>query len=72
MAHTVRFILPRRQLDHADIEFFVLKNGRRFGKLFVSKGAVVWRRKWKIKGKKMSWTKFDQFMQEHGHSVKGG
>jgi hypothetical protein len=62
--------LPARQLGHADIEFLVFKNGRVFGKLLVSKGAIVWRRKWKSKrGKKLGWTRFDKAMHERGRSV---
>ena len=70
MAHTVKFALPPRQLGHADIEFLVLKNGRVFGKLLVSKGAIVWRRKWKSKrGRNSGGQEFDKAMEERGRSV---
>lgn len=73
MAHTVKFEIPRRELGHANIEFLVFKNGRVFGKLLISKGAVVWRRKWKAKrSKKMGWSQFDRLMQEYGRGVSGG
>jgi hypothetical protein len=73
MAHTVKFALPERELGHANIEFFVHKDGQVFGKLLVSKGAVVWRRKWKSKrGKKLGWSAFDRLMDEHGRNVSGG
>jgi hypothetical protein len=73
MAHKVKFALPQRELGHADIEFLVFKDGQVFGKLLVSKGAVVWRRKWKSRrGKKLGWVSFDRLMQEHGRSVSGG
>lgn len=73
MAYTVKFDLPRRELGLADIEFLVRKDGQVFGKLFVSKGAIVWRRKWKSRrGKKLGWKNFDKAMQDQGRSVKGG
>lgn len=72
MAHKVTFSLPDRELGHADIEFLVRRDGRVFGKLLVSKGAVVWRKKWKSRrGKKLGWVRFHQFMQEHGQNERG-
>ena len=64
MAHRVTFSLPERELAHADIEFLVRKEGHVFGKLLLSKGSVVWRKKWKSKrGKKLGWTRFHELMQ---------
>ncbi len=72
MAHKVTFSLPERELGRADIEFLVRKDGGVFGKLLVSKGAVVWRKKWKSKrGKRLGWARFAQLMQEHGRSERG-
>jgi hypothetical protein len=39
--------LPERELGRADMEFLVRRDGSVLGKLLVSKGAVVWRKKWK-------------------------
>ena len=73
MAHEVQFEIPRRKLGHANIEFLVYRDGEIFGKLLVSKGAVVWRRKWKSKrGKKLGWVNFDRLMQERARNVSGG
>lgn len=72
MAHTVKFEVPQRDLSHANIEFYVKKDGKAFGKLLISKGAVVWRPRSDKHGKKMGWTRFDQFMQLYGRSVRGG
>jgi hypothetical protein len=73
MAHKVKFAIPQRELGNSDLEFVVFKNGQVFGKLLVSKGAIVWRRKWKSKrGEKLGWTRFDKFMKEHGRPVSGG
>jgi len=41
-------------VGHSDIEFLVRKNGSVVGRLLVSKGAIVWRKKWKSKrGRKL-------------------
>lgn len=73
MVHTVKFEIPRRDLGKANVEFVVYRDGEVFGKLLVSKGAVVWRRKWQSKrGRKIGWDKFDSLMLGHARSVKGG
>jgi hypothetical protein len=73
MAYKVRFDIPRRELGPSNVEFLIYKDGQAFGKLLVSKGAIVWRRPRKSKrGKKLGWTNFDKVFQEQGHSVKGG
>jgi len=72
MAHKVTFSLPERELGRADIEFLVRKDGGVFGKLVVSKGAIVWRKKWKSKrGKKLGWARFAELMREHGRNERG-
>jgi hypothetical protein len=64
--------LPERELGRADIEFLVRRDGSVFGKLLVSKGAIVWRRKWKSKrGKKLDWASFAEIMREHGRNERG-
>jgi hypothetical protein len=73
MAHKVKFGIPQGELGNANLEFLVYRDGAVFGKLLVSKGAVVWRKKWKSKrGKKLGWNQFAKIMQECGHSIKGG
>ncbi len=73
MAHTVKFALPQRELGRADIEFLVYKDGQMFGKLLVSKGSIVWRKKRKSKrGRKLGWAAFDKLMQEYGRNARGG
>ncbi|WP_139077282.1 hypothetical protein [Candidatus Nitrospira nitrificans] len=71
MAHRVNSSIPQREIGRADIEFCVRKDSRVIGKLLVSKGAVVWRKKWKsTRGKKLGWDLFDQIMQKYGRSER--
>ena len=71
MAHKVTFSMPReREVGYSDIEFLVRKNGSVLGKLLVSKGAIVWRKKWKSKrGKKLGWARFHELMEENGRRI---
>lgn len=63
MAHKVTFSLPERELGRADIVVVVKRGNAVFGKLLMSKGGIVWRRKWKAKrGKKLSWRALARIM----------
>jgi hypothetical protein len=66
MAHKVKFSLPERELASQDISFVVEKDGKRFGTLLVSRGAIEWRPRSKQSNKKVSWSKFDKLMKEEG------
>ena len=64
MAHKVIFSLPKRELGREDIEFVVEQDGKRFGTLLVSKGAIEWRPTNKVYRRKLSWSKFDQLIDD--------
>lgn len=64
MAHDVRFSVPPRTLGKSDIEFVVRRNGEKFGTLRVSKGSLVWFPRKGVKGRKVSWRRFDAFMED--------
>jgi hypothetical protein len=64
--HYVSFSIPERQLGRADVEFAVKRDGKAFGRLKVSNGAVVWVPKEKTYGFIVAWVKFDEFMQKNG------
>jgi len=61
MSHKVTFSMPTRELGKSDVHFMVKKNGEAFGKLEVSKGAIVWYPKNTTFGHKISWSKLDKF-----------
>ena len=50
-------------LTKADIRFEVRRDGERFGTLFISRGAVVWKPRSGKKNYKFDWTRFDQVMR---------
>ncbi len=62
-SHRVTFNIPERELGRADIEFRVQRNGSLLGTLKISRGAVVWTPAYAQRGRKVSWTKFDEFMR---------
>ena len=68
--HEVKFSVPRRPLEKADIEFEVTADGERLGKLAVSKGAVVWFARNNTIGHWLTWEKFDELMLEYGRRAE--
>ena len=64
--HDVRFKIPERRLEKADIEVKVRRNGRAFGRFRISEGSLVWIPADKSSGYKLKWDKFDELAQEHG------
>ena len=68
--HDVRFTVPNRPLGKADVTFDVWADDEKLGTLAVSQGAVVWFARNNTKGRKMNWTKFDEFMQEKGRRAE--
>ena len=65
-AHEVDITLPTRELGRADAIFDVRANGAKLGALHISRGAVVWFPTGTTYGYKLSWSKFNDLMQEHG------
>ena len=61
--HKVKFRVPSRPLAHADIEFDVYRNGRKFGTLHVSKGAVVWQSAHREFGRRLGWKRLDEVFE---------
>jgi len=68
--HHVTFNVPERRLGKADIEFIVKRDGKKFGRLRVSNGSVVWVPKNKEYGYKMTWVVFNKTMKEKGKDEK--
>ena len=64
--HKVKFRVPTRPLQYADIEFDVYRNGQKVGTLHVSQGAVVWVPRDRTYGRRVNWEKLDDLMQQHG------
>jgi len=64
--HQVRFTVPERPVGNSDIEFSITRDGAKFGKLRVSKGAIVWIPVNKTYGHKLGWAKFAELAVENG------
>jgi hypothetical protein len=58
----VRFSVPLRPLEHADIKFEVSDREGLLGRLFVSRGAIEWQAYDKKAKRKFTWRKFDEFL----------
>jgi hypothetical protein len=62
--HKVLMKLPPMPIKKADATFVVESDGKKFGTLEISMGAIVWYRRNSPKGRKISWKKFDEFMRD--------
>lgn len=58
------------EVKSKDVVFQVYENGKKFGELRLSRGAVVWRGRSDKIGRKMRWRKFDQLMQEEARRAE--
>ena len=58
------------QIKKKDVVFKVYRDGRKFGELRLSQGAVVWRGRSDKIGRKIWWAKFDELMQEEGRRAE--
>jgi hypothetical protein len=63
--HDVSFDVPERKLDKTDVNFYIRVDGEVLGKLSISNGSIVWFPRLSRKGRKMSWKRFDEMMQEN-------
>jgi hypothetical protein len=68
--HNVNFTVPKRPLGKADIVFEIDADGERLGTLKISQGAVVWFPRLSRSGRKLSWKRFDELMQETGRRAE--
>ena len=58
------------EVKSKDVVFKVYEDGKKFGELRLSRGAVVWRGRSDQMGRKMRWRKFDQVMQEEARRAE--
>jgi len=65
MAYDVKFTIPARPLERADIEFVVKNDDGTLGTLKVSKGSLVWFPSGTTYGCKVGWKQFDALMDQH-------
>lgn len=71
MAHEVRVKIDTAVVAHKDFEVVVKSGDGKVGTLLISKGNIEWLPKGNsVNKKRLSWTKFAAFMEEHGKSVK--
>lgn len=69
--HDVEFEVPALALRKSDVVCRVYRNDELVGRLFVSRGAIVWYPKnWKV-GRKLTWGRLDAVAQAQGTRVRG-
>ena len=68
--HDVKFTVPERELDRADLVFAVKVNKKPLGRLKVSSGSVVWVPGKGAYGYRISWSDLAAIMKERGKHEK--
>lgn len=68
MATDVEFVVPGHKLRRSEraVEFSVTQAGAKLGTLWVAKGRLEWLPRNARKTYKLSWSDFDELMQEKG------
>ena len=64
--HDVKFEVPVRKLEKADLQFWVKRDKKPFGRLYVSEGGLKWVHGYKKKkqsGISISWSDFSDYAQ---------
>jgi hypothetical protein len=66
MAHKVFVDLEASAVEvkAKDVVFKIYRRKRKLGELRVSRGAIVWRGRFDQLGRKLSWRRFDDLMQQ--------
>ncbi len=71
MAHEVRVKIDTAVVAHKDFEVVVRSDDGKIGTLLISKGNIEWLPKGNsVNKRRLSWTKFAEFMEERGKPVK--
>jgi hypothetical protein len=69
--HNVEFEVPPLALRKSDVVCRVFRDGELFGRLYVSRGAIVWYQKNGKIGRKLSWRRLDAVAEESGRRIRG-
>ena len=67
--HDVRLVLPPLSLGIVDADFIVKKDGKPFGTLKISQGAVVWLPAFGVNHRRIAWKALADFIEENGKVI---
>jgi hypothetical protein len=68
--HKVELDVGKFDVGNVDVVFRVRRDGRMFGRLKVSQGAVEWMPRGKKKyAREMGWATLDEIFRRHGHKT---
>lgn len=71
MAHEVRVKIDTAVVAHKDFEIRVSSDQGRIGKLLISKGNIEWLpRGNSVNKRRLSWSKFAEFVEQYGKPAK--
>ena len=64
--HEINVTVPAQSIKNADMEIVIDADGRRFGRVKISRGSIDWVPANGTVTRRLSWEKFAQLMDEHG------
>lgn len=67
--HDIELDVPAQVVKNKDVEIAVRSDDVLLGRLKVSKGSIDWYPANTVKGRRLSWEKFGDLMDEHGRKV---
>lgn len=62
--HRIEMYQPRKAMLHSDVSFEIYSDGKKLGTMTISKGSIDWWPKRRRSGKRISWERFAQAMDE--------
>ncbi|MEA3019504.1 MAG: hypothetical protein QOI47_1028 [Actinomycetota bacterium] len=67
--HDIELAVPAAVVKNKDVEIAVRSDDVLLGRLKLSRGSVDWYPANTVKGRRLSWERFDALMEEHGRKV---
>lgn len=69
-AHDIDVTVSAQTIKNKDMEIVVRANGRRFGRVRISKGSIDWVPANSDLPRRMSWEQFARLMDEQGRPIR--
>jgi hypothetical protein len=69
-AHEINVTFPAQTIKNKDMEVVITSDGRRFGRVRISKGSIDWVPANSDLTRRLSWERFAQLMDENGRQIR--
>ena len=68
--HEINVTVPAQSIRNADMEIVIDADGRRFGRVRISKGSIDWVPANSPVTRRVTWERFAQLMEDNGRKVR--